>query len=168
MTLTTLEAKNAKPAGRNYKLTDSRGLYLHVTVAGTKSWRFKYHYGRKEKMLTFGRYPDVGLVAARERADNARRLLREGKDPGFEAQRIKRAQIDAAEATFRKLAEMWLKDHAPLWSTANAVRVRNRIERDLYPEFGNMPIGNIDSVMILRYLRATSQGNRFRLTRGLE
>ena len=153
MTLTTLEVKNAKPASRNYKLTDSRGLYLLVTVAGAKSWRFKYHYGRKEKMLTFGRYPDVGLVAARERADNARRLLREGKDPGFEAQRIKRAQIDAAEATFRKLAEMWLKGHAPLWSTANAVRVRNRIERDLYPQFGNMPIGNIDSVMILRALR---------------
>jgi integrase len=153
MMLTMTVVKNARAADRNYKLSDSRGLYLFVTAAGGKSWRFKYRYGGKEKLLTIGRYPDVGLVTARSRVDDARKLLREGRDPAFEAQREKRARIDAEQATFRKCAETWLEDQEPLWSRSHAVHVRRRIEQDLYPQFGNMPIGSIDSVMVLRALR---------------
>jgi len=153
MTLTIAEVKNAKAGDRSYKLADSRGLHLLVSSGGGKSWRFKYRYAGKEKLLTIGRYPELGLVAARELADEARKLLRSGKDPAFEAQRQKQAQIDASQATFRKLAEEWLSDQEPLWSAANAARVRNRIERDLYPLFGNTPIGTIDSGMVLRALR---------------
>ena len=153
MTLTVTQVKNAKAGARNRKFSDSRGLYLWVTTTGTKSWRFKYRYGPQEKLLTLGRYPDVGLVEARDLADRARRLLRENKDPAVEAQREKQTKIEASQATFRKCAEAWLEDQEPLWSKANAVRVRNRIERDIYPQFGKLPIGSIDSVMILRALR---------------
>jgi integrase len=153
MTLTVADVKNAETLGRNYKLADGKGLFLFVTSGGTKSWRFKYRFGRKEKLLTLGQYPDVGLAAARVLHEDARRLIRDGKDPVLEAQRKRDAEIDAANATFRKLATEWLADQEDLWSPANAYRVRSRIERDLYPAFGHRPIGDIDSAMILRALR---------------
>ena len=67
MALTIAEVKNAKARDRNDKLAESRGLHLLVTTAGGKSWRFKYRYSGQEKLLTIGRYPDIGLVAARFR-----------------------------------------------------------------------------------------------------
>ncbi|MDF0546016.1 Arm DNA-binding domain-containing protein [Sphingobium sp. H39-3-25] len=79
MPLTVTEVKNAKPRGSDYKLADSQGLFLHVTKAGGKIWRFKFRVGLKEKSLTLGRYPEMGLVAAREAHHGARRAIAEGK-----------------------------------------------------------------------------------------
>ncbi len=141
MTLTIADIKNAKIKDRTYKLTDSHGLFLQVSPAGTKSWRFKYRHGGKERLLSFGRYPQIGLAAARVARDDARDLLLEGKDPVLEKRRERQRKLDAAEATFRRVADEWLSDHAPLWSLSNATRVRNRFERDLYPVFGSTPIG---------------------------
>jgi hypothetical protein len=86
MALTALDAKNAKAGERDYKLFDSLGLYLFVTQAGARSWRFKYRVGGKEKRLTFGQYPEITLAVAREQRDKARAVLREGRDPAVEAQ----------------------------------------------------------------------------------
>lgn len=153
MSLTIVEIKNAKPAASDYRLADSQGLFLHVTTAGGKFWRYRYRIGPREKTLTLGRYPELGLVAAREAHYEARRLVSEGKDPALEKQKVKIARIEAAKVTFRKLAEEWLSDQEPIWSVSNAKRVRNRFERDLYPLFGNLPIGQIESAPILRALR---------------
>jgi hypothetical protein len=80
MALTAIAAKNAQATDRDYKLFDSQGLFLLVTRAGTRSWRYKYRYGGKEKLLTFGQYPEITLAGAREQRDKARGVLREGKD----------------------------------------------------------------------------------------
>ena len=74
--LTDTECRKAKPRDRDYKLSDAQGPYLFVTKAGGKSWRMKYRYAGKEKRLTFGPYPEVTLLEAREKRDAARRLLR--------------------------------------------------------------------------------------------
>lgn len=120
MSLTVIEVKNAKPGARHYKLADSNGLHLFVAITGRKVWRWKYRSGVKEKLLTLGRFPDLGLAEARKAAEDARRLLLAGKDPGLEAQRHKQAEVDAAEATFAKAAQEWFEDQLPLWSKANA------------------------------------------------
>jgi hypothetical protein len=78
MSLTIVEIKNAKPHASDYRLADSQGLFLHVTSAGGKFWRYRYRIGPKEKTLTLGRYPEVGLVAAREAHYEARKLVSEG------------------------------------------------------------------------------------------
>ncbi|MCC4252483.1 integrase arm-type DNA-binding domain-containing protein [Sphingobium naphthae] len=153
MPLTITEVKNAKPGHADFKLADSKGLFLLVSKAGGKTWRFKYRIGVREKSLTLGRYPEMGLVAAREAHHEARQLLAAGKDPAIEKQKIKVAKVEASKATFRKISEEWLSDQEPTWSSSNAKRVRNRFERDLYPLFGNIPVGEIESAMILRALR---------------
>jgi hypothetical protein len=78
MPLSDIEARSAKPKERAYKLADGRGLYLLVVPKGGKYWRFKYHYAGKEKLLSLGVYPDVKLALAREKREDARRIIIRG------------------------------------------------------------------------------------------
>ena len=86
MSLTDPAIRNAKPgvtpAGKStdkpYKLGDAGGLYLEVAPTGGKWWRLKYRYDGKEKRLSLGVYPDVSLKDARQRRDDARKLLADG------------------------------------------------------------------------------------------
>lgn len=82
MPLTDTAIRNAKPGAKPFKLFDERGLFLIVTPAGGKWWRFRYKFDGKEKLLSLGVYPDVVLKDARARRDAARKLLAEGIDPG--------------------------------------------------------------------------------------
>jgi hypothetical protein len=86
MPLTDVKIKNAKAAGKPYKLYDERGLLLIVTPRGNKWWRFRYRFADKEKLLSLGVYPDVGLKDARGKRDEARRLLAHFIDPGIHRQ----------------------------------------------------------------------------------
>jgi hypothetical protein len=79
-TLTELQIRAAKPAAKAYKLYDERGLFMLVTPAGGRLWRFKYRQGGVEKLLTLGAYPDVSLKRAREKRDDARRNVADGID----------------------------------------------------------------------------------------
>ncbi len=72
MPLTDIKIRSAKPRTKTFKLFDSGGLYLEVSPAGGKWWRWKYRFAGKEKRLAFGVYPDVTLKAAREKRDDAR------------------------------------------------------------------------------------------------
>ena len=113
--LTDAQCKGAKGGTKPYKLTDSRGLYLHVSPTGHRSWRHKYRYGGKEKLRTLGSYPDVGLREARELRDEDRRLLRGGKDPIVEAKRASLAGRLAAAHTFEVIAREWFSKQELRW-----------------------------------------------------
>ena len=75
MPLSDVAIRKAKPADKPQRLFDGGGLYLEVTPAGGKLWRWKYRYASKEKRLALGVYPDVGLSEARQRHAAARKLL---------------------------------------------------------------------------------------------
>ncbi|WP_346031523.1 Arm DNA-binding domain-containing protein [Erythrobacter westpacificensis] len=79
--LTDKAVRAAAAKEKAYKLTDSRGLYLYVSEKGHKSWRYKYRFEKKERLLTLGTYPEVSLAEAREKRDEAKKILREGRDP---------------------------------------------------------------------------------------
>ena len=81
MPLTEIQAKASKPRDRAYKLSDSEGLFLLIRPNGSKLWRMKYRYGGKEKLLSFGSYPRVGIAAAREKRAAAKAILSSGKEP---------------------------------------------------------------------------------------
>lgn len=153
MALTHNKIANAKPASRDYKLFDSKGLFLIVSPAGGKSWRFKYRFGERERLLTLGKFPELGLVAAREARTQAAELLAQGKNPAIEKKKVKLQRRVAPDATFRKLGNEWLADMKPTWSLSNYTRVKNRLERDLFPQFGSIPVGDIENEAILRALR---------------
>jgi len=76
--LTDIRVRSAKSATRPLKLSDGGGLHLLIQPAGSKLWRASYRFGGKQKTLALGIYPTIGLKEARERRDEAKRLLARG------------------------------------------------------------------------------------------
>ncbi|WP_242115492.1 tyrosine-type recombinase/integrase [Sphingomonas lacusdianchii] len=161
--LTDAKIKAAKPREAAYKLVDSAQLFLHVTPAGGKHWRMNYTFGKNaagkpaQKTLTFGPYPGVTLVEARQKRDAAKTLLREGRDPAVE----KRVSIEARAAdhsnTFEIVARRWFELRKAIWSPVHADDVLRSLERDVFPAIGALPLSAIDSPMILGLLNAVEQ-----------
>jgi hypothetical protein len=83
--LTEVQIRAAKPREKPYKLFDERGLFLLVTPGADsyrgRLWRLRYRYAKVEKLLSLANYPDISLKRAREKWDEARRLLADGIDP---------------------------------------------------------------------------------------
>ena len=80
--LTDTFLRNVKPADRPKKYGDSGGLFIYVSVTGSRLWRMAYRFDGKSKLLSFGEYPTVSLKEARERRDEAKKLLARDIDPG--------------------------------------------------------------------------------------
>ncbi len=109
MALTDAQIRSLKPAGKSYKITDERGLYLEIQPGGSKLWRYKYGYMGKEKRIALGRYPDVGLAEARRRRAEARDKLDKGVDPLLERKREKLVASFTATNTFGSMAKEYLE-----------------------------------------------------------
>lgn len=153
--LTDLSCKKAAcPEGKaRARLTDSGGLYLETSPNGSKRWFWKYYYSGKEKRLALGAYPSVSLKQARSDREVARRLLQTGSDPS------KRRQIDRLEAklleknTFAEVARELHVAKASGWSEQYAQRWLERMEKDLFPWIGPVPLPEITAPMLLNTLR---------------
>jgi hypothetical protein len=112
MALTDRQCKEAKPREKDYKLTDGHGLYLHIMPNGSKYWRYKYRYLKKQRVMALGIYPEVSLSEAREKHRAAYKLVSENKDPSAEKQEEKRQLILNADNTFEAIAREWY-EHNP-------------------------------------------------------
>ena len=97
-------------------MSDGGGLFLWVTPAGGKLWRWKYRHEGHEKLMSFGKYPDVPLALARERHAEARKLLAGGLDPMGQRKTEKTAERVASGEFLPSVAALWL-DH---WKTGKA------------------------------------------------
>lgn len=156
MPLTDVAIRNAKPRPKPYKLGDSLGLFLLVQPAGGKLWRLKYRVDGKEKKLSIGSYPEVGLAEARRRRDDARELLSSGKDPSREKKRKRvQAQIQA-ETTFAAIAaefcEKRRRDGQKAWAPATATRSEYLLSL-LKGSIGKLPIADIEPADVLSAVR---------------
>ena len=151
--LTDKQAKAAKGQDRAYRLPDGQGLHLQVTPNGSKLWRYRYEFGGREKMLSFGAYPDVSLADARARRDTARQLLREGRDPSMERKRRRVEAVLAQQDTFEALAREWHAHMAPQWVAGHAQACIRNLEKDVFPVIGSLPVKEINARMVLSVLR---------------
>ena len=149
MSLTDTAIRKAKPRERPYKLGDAGGLYLLVTPNGGRWWRLKYRHGGKEKLLSLGTYPDVGLKDARGRRDEARKQLAAGVDPGEARKATKTAKADSLEAVARE----WHAKYARLWVQTHADKIMRRLERDVFPWLGARSVGEVTAPELLAVLR---------------
>lgn len=149
MPLTENQAKNAKPLERAYKLADSEGLFLLVQPNGAKLWRMKYRFAGKEKLLSFGAYPALGIAAAREKRRAAKALLAEGRDPMLAKGQV----ISEGGDTFFAVANRWHENRKTALDPAHADRVWSRMERDVFPYIGQRPIQEITAPEVLEMIR---------------
>ena len=142
MPLTDTAVRNAKPKDTTYSLTDERGLSVQVQPSGGKWWRLRYRFEGKAKMLSLGTYPDVTLGKARERRDDARRLLADGIDPGENRKATKAAGQDAASNSFAVLCHEWLQSRVGQIQPAQIDKSQARLEKDVLPWIGKKPISS--------------------------
>ena len=157
--LTDTAVKKAERRDKPYKMADSGGLYLHVAPTGSKSWRMKFRFDGKEKLLTFGPYPEVKLSEARERRDEARRQIRDHIDPSGARRRSReerdRKALDEARAvSFETAARAWFGLQKGRWAPVHADDVITSLERDVFPAFGARALTEIDAPTVLKALRA--------------
>jgi integrase len=147
LTATALNA--AKPRQKPYKLTDTGGLVLIVNPNGSRWWRLRFRFQDREQMLSLGTYPDVPLKRAREKRDEARRLLAEGINPG--AQRV--AERGTAADTFEAVAREWFAKQKPNWAASHSDKIITRLEQDLFPWIGSSQVGRVTAGELLACLR---------------
>jgi len=164
MPLTDTTIRHAKPTDKPQKLFDGSGLFLFISPNGAKSWRLKYRFQGREKLLTLGTYPQLSLREAREQSTDARKQLSGGIDPAAE----KKAKAQSVQESFKAVALEWLENQKPVWSAGYVSMTTKRLEKNIFPFLGTRPINEITPPELLAVLRkielrgAVDQAHRVR------
>lgn len=157
MKLTEMRCKNAKALKAPLKLADGGGMYLHILPTGGKKWRLKYRFGGKEKLLTLGAYPITGLREARERRDEAKKLLDSGIDPSENRKLQKIEQQQEYENSFANLAREWHQQKIHTWKPKHGANILKRLEANIFPTIGQRPIKLITPTELLSAVRKVEE-----------
>lgn len=153
MPLNDMQIRRAKPEAKAYTLGDGQGLSLLIEPNGSKSWRFRYRYAGKPKMISLGVYPTITLADARSRRDDARKLVAEGKNPSEVRKEQKIALQTESESAFKKIATEWHQMKSAKWSAGYASDIMEAFQNDIFPYVGTRPIGEIKPLELLNVLR---------------
>ncbi len=105
MPLTDTFIRNVKPASSPRKYFDGEWLFLYVPPDGSKLWRMSYRFDGKTKLLSFGKYPTVGLHDARAKKDEAKTLFDKGVDPSEQKKKLEQERRAEDRESFEKLPE---------------------------------------------------------------
>ena len=152
--LTNTQIEKAKPAGKLQSLFDGGGLYLEIKPSGVKTWRMKCKVNAKAVLLSFGRYPAVSLAQARKKRAEAQELLAKGIDPREAKRAAEAAEKARTVNTFEHVARNWHASKLPEWKENTAKAALSRLERDVFPFLGAIPIADITHQQIVDALEA--------------
>ena len=168
MKLTDLQCKQPKPAGKNYKLRDGKGLYLLIMKAGGKSWRYDYKLKTdtekfKNGTFVYGLYPEVGLAEARERHIATHKLVSEGIDPNEHKKEQERLARHNKAITFASIAAEWIEKRKAEMKPETLQGIQKRLDIDILPEIGHIPMNKLDAPTLLAMLRKIQSRGAYEL-----
>ena len=165
MSLKDVQVKQVKSRAKPFKFTDGAGLFLWVTPSGGKIWRWTYRFEGKAKLMTFGKYPAISLIQAREKHSDARKLLAAGVDPMAQRKDEKAEN----EHTFRHISSQWMEHWQDGKSPRHVDYVKRRMEADILPSLGARPMEEIEAPEIVKMVKAIEKrGARDIAKRSLE
>lgn len=147
--LTHTQVNQAKPADKPYKMTDGSGLYLYVSVAGTKSWRIDYPepLTKKRVTVTLGKFPEITLAHARQLRGDIKYTLAMGKDPRKVKKDDERQQLLESNNTFAMIAEEYISRQTHLSPATH--KNNRRYAAYLNEVIGDMPMKQIKPIDVL-------------------
>ena len=166
MPLTDMKCRNVRPGPGLRKLSDGGGLQLWIQPSGSRQWRLAYRFEGKQRLLALGPYPILPLADARQRRDEAKRLLAKGVDPSEAKKQAKKAQAELKD-TFRAIAEEFL---SKVTQEGRAEATLTKLEWLLsfaYPKLGSRPIRDITAPEVLDVLRKVEARGRHETARRL-
>ncbi|EAU0279819.1 DUF4102 domain-containing protein [Salmonella enterica] len=152
MPLTDLEIRRSKPREKPYTLNDGSGLSLLIEPNGSKGWRFRYRFDGKPKMLSLGTYPLVSLTDARQKGDEAKKLVASGINPSDVRKRDKQERQNEIGNTFEAIAREWYEKRTDRWSAGYAEEMMKTFETDVFPFIGGRPIAEIKPMELMGVL----------------
>ena len=142
-----------QPKPKLYKKSVGESLFIKVYPTGKKCWSYKYRYNRKEKSLSLGEFPLIGLKEARKKLYDYRETLLTGIDPSIEKQLKKNQRYFNTSTSFANFAEQWHTTKSPGWSKKYNNTINSMIEKDINPILGCVPIEQITAQMVLALLK---------------
>ncbi|WP_457097538.1 tyrosine-type recombinase/integrase [Lysobacter sp. P5_B9] len=151
MALSDTGIRKAKPGEKPIKMTDGGGLYLLLNPNGSRWWRWDFRHLGKRKTLSMGVYPDTGLADARQKRDDARKLLAAGVDPGGHRKATKAAMVDRAANSFEVVAREWLGKRT--WVPEYSAKVTAWFDNDVFPWIGARAVADLKAPDFLRVVR---------------
>ncbi len=157
MPLTDASARSAKPADKPFKLSDEKGLFLLVKPNGVKLWQHKYRIDGKEKLLSYGPYPETSLKDARQKRDEARKLIAGGVDPGEQKKAAKAAREALAANCLEVICREWLNQRRDNIEPAQIAKALARMEKDVFPWLGSKAIAEITAPDVLTVMRRVDE-----------
>lgn len=153
MPLTTLQIKKIQPRTADYWVSDEKGLRLLIKPSGAKYWRMKYRFHGKQKTLSLGVFPEVGLKEARIARDKARIQISEGIDPNEDKKLLKRQEMLEGNEAFSTLAREWFEQQKGTWDERHSSRLWNRLAVNSFEELDKIPLEKIKPQDILFTIR---------------
>lgn len=153
MPLTDTKIRLIKPKEKVFRVFDEKGLYLEISPKGGKWWRLKYRFNGLEKRISLGVYPSVTLKQARDRRDDARRLLGDGINPSAHRKNLKADSQSENANSFEMVAREWFTKKEASWAESHSKRVIRLLESDMFPWLGRSAISLVTPLEILSTLR---------------
>lgn len=153
MKISYQKLKNATREKDGPKIWVGGGLYLELHKNGQKYWRLKYRFNGKEKRLALGVFDTVSITEAKEKRDEAKKLIAQGKDPLQERKKDKATAQQNSENTFEAIALEWYENRKDRWKPRYADEVFKRLKEDIFPEIGSYPIKEIEPPLLLQTIR---------------
>lgn len=164
MSLTILQVKNSKAVDKDIKLSDGGGLFILLKLNGSKYWRLAYRYQNKQKTLSFGVYPEVSLLEARQKTLEAKKQLKNGIDPSAQKKLFKLTTELEFDNSFASVANEWFVKQQNSWVDSHKADVKRRLESNIFPKIGNLPINKIQPMQVLEIVRAIEKREAFDLS----
>lgn len=157
MPLTDIQIKRLKPQEKDFFISDEKGLRLLVKVNGKKYWRLKYRFNGKQKTLALGVYPEVSLKDARNRRDEARKLLSDDIDPSEYKKEKKQQAIVNESNRFSVYAKQWWEHQKGTWSDVHANKLLRRLKDNCFDYLDQKPADQLKTKDILFVIKQIEQ-----------
>ncbi|EPY5523567.1 tyrosine-type recombinase/integrase [Klebsiella aerogenes] len=166
MALTDIKVRSAKPQEKEYTLVDGDGMFLLIHPNGSKYWRFRFRFGGKQHLMAFGVYPETSLADARQKREEARRLVAAGVDPREHRRAVKEEQTKEV-ITFESVAREWHASNQK-WSESHSGRVLKSLEDNLFAAIGKRNIAELKTRDLLIPIKAVEMSGRLEVAARLQ
>lgn len=167
MRLSEFKVRNAKPKIKHYRLSDGGSLFLLVKTNGSKLWQMRYRYQGKENVLSFGPYPLVSIAEARQKRDQAKKLLLEGINPSAKKKQDRLATETLANRTFGLLVDEFIEQKKAKGISPSTITKTSWLLKDLAVSLHDRPIHEITSAELLTLLQRIEKSGRLETARRL-
>ena len=153
MPLTDTHIRSLKPDMKPRKYFDGGGLFLFIPTSGSKLWRMAYRFEGKSRFLSFGAYPAVSLKDARERREDAKRMLSRGIDPSDHKRQMRQARVMAERDSFQNIAREWHETRMAEFSEKHQGTVMYRLKTYIFPRIGKTHIAKLETRDIMEVVK---------------